>query len=111
MSRTDKDRLEDILDASHKLAEIVERGRDEFDKDWVLRSAAERQLEIIGEAAGGLSEDLAERRPDWPIREAKAMRNLVSHEYFSVSHDRVWNTITTSVPEFASLIPNEFERT
>ena len=39
------------------------------------------------------------------------MRNLVSHEYFSVSHDRVCNTITTSVPEFASLIPDEFERT
>ena len=68
MSRTDKDRLEDILEASHKLAEIVARGRDEFDKDWVLRSAAERQLEIIGEAAGGLSEELAERRPNWPIR-------------------------------------------
>ena len=57
-----------LLAVAHKLAKIVARGRDEFDKDWVLRSAAERQLEIIGEAAGGLSEDLAERRPDWPIR-------------------------------------------
>ena len=32
MSRTDKDRLEDILEASHKLAEIVARGRDEFER-------------------------------------------------------------------------------
>ena len=86
-----------------------------------IRSAASRHkassVALVGSVARGDDTDasdydfLTERRPDWPIREAKALRNLVSHEYFSVSHDRVWNTITTSVPEFASLIPDEFERT
>ena len=109
MSRTDADCLEDMLEAVHKLADIVARGRDSFDRDWVVRSAAERQLEVIGEAAEGLSEELAERRPDWPLQELKTMRELVSHEYFSISADRVWNTITTAVPEFAASIPDELQ--
>ncbi len=41
------------------------------------------------------------------MRTAKAMRNLISHEYFNVSCDIVWETIVISVPEFASLISEE----
>ena len=52
MSQRDEDLIEHILDAAAKLAEIVTAGRDYFDASWLMRSAAERQLEIIGEAAG-----------------------------------------------------------
>ncbi len=54
----DNDLIEHILDAAGKLAEIVAAGRAAFDDSWLVRSAAERQLEIIGEAAGKLSERL-----------------------------------------------------
>ena len=107
MSRSDEELVADILEASRKLSEIVTLGRENYDRNWVVRSAVERQLEIIGVAAGNLSEDMARRRPDLPIRTAKAMRNLISHEYFNVSCDIVWETIVISVPEFASLISEE----
>ena len=107
MRRTDKECLQDILGASRKLAEFVAQGRDDYDNSWVVRSAVERQLEIIGEATGGLSEDLALRRPGWPIQQAKAIRNRIVHDYLSVDPDTVWNTIVKSVPEFASLVTDE----
>lgn len=50
MSRSDRDRLADILDAASELAPIVESGVDRFRSDPIARRAAERLLEIIGEA-------------------------------------------------------------
>ena len=102
MSQRDNDFIEHILDAAGKLAEIVAAGRENFDASWLVRSAAERQLEIIGEAAGKLSEQLHERRPTLPIREARAMRNVIAHEYGDVDYDLLWHTMSASVPQFAA---------
>lgn len=107
MNRTDRDYLADILDASRRLAEIVAQGRDRYDRSWVVRSAVERQLEIIGEAAGRLSEDLALRRPDLPLQQARAVRNRIVHDYLGIDPDTLWRTIVTSIPEFASKISDE----
>ena len=102
MSQRDNDLIEHILDAAGKLAEIVAAGRENFDASWLIRSAAERQLEIIGEAAGKLSEQLHERRPTLPISEARAMRNVIAHEYGDVDYDLLWHTMSASVPQFAA---------
>ena len=102
MSQRDNDLIEHILDAAGKLAEIVAAGREYFDASWLVRSAAERQLEIIGEAAGKLSEQLHERRPTLPISEARAMRNVIAHEYGDVDYDLLWHTMSASVPQFAA---------
>ena len=102
MSQRDNDLIEHILDAAGKLAEIVAAGRENFDASWLVRSAAERQLEIIGEAAGKLSEQLHERRPTLPISEARAMRNVIAHEYGDVDYDLLWHTMSASVPQFAA---------
>ena len=110
MSRTDAECLADILEASRRLAEVVAQGREHYDNSWVVRSAVERQLEIIGEAAGNLSGDLVGRRPGWPVQQAKAIRNRIVHDYLGVDPDTVWNTIVESIPEFASLISDEVDR-
>ena len=93
MSQRENDLIEDVLDAAGKLAEIVAAGRENFDASWLVRSAAERQLEIIGEAAGKLSEQLHERRPTLPISEARAMGNVIAHEYGDVDYDLLWHTM------------------
>jgi uncharacterized protein with HEPN domain len=51
VSRRDDERVADILDAASEIAEIIELGRDAWDKDRIRRLAVERLLEIIGEAA------------------------------------------------------------
>ncbi len=107
MSQRDNDLIEHILDAAGKLAEIVAAGRGTFDDTWLVRSAAERQLEIIGEAAGKLSEQLSERRPDLPISEARSLRNVIAHEYGDVDYDLLWQTMSASVPQFADSLGTE----
>ena len=107
MSRADEELVEDILIASSKLAEIVALERETFDDSWLVFSAAERQLEIIGIAANNLSDDFTRNRPELPIREAKAMRNLISHQYHRSNPDVVWQTISEDVPEFASMLSDD----
>ena len=72
-----------------------------------MRSAAEHQLEIIGEAAGKLSDQLQARRPDLPISEARGLRNVIAHEYGDVDYDLLWHTMSASVPQFADSLGTE----
>ena len=44
MTRSDEQRVDDILDACRKLAEVAALGRAEYDQSWILQSAVERQL-------------------------------------------------------------------
>ena len=104
MTRNDEQRVGDILDACRRLAEVAALGRAEYDRSWILQSAVERQLEIIGEAASRLSEGFLGPNVQFPIRQAKRLRNALSHEYFRVNHDRVWNVVVTRVPELVSAI-------
>lgn len=85
MTRSDQDRVADILDACRRLSEVAKLGRAEYDRNWIVQSAVERQLEIIGEAASRLSEDFQGSHVGLPARQAKALRNVISHEYFSVN--------------------------
>jgi uncharacterized protein with HEPN domain len=57
VSRPDDERVAEILDAASEIGEVIELGKDAWDKDRIRRPAVERLLEIIGEAANSLSEE------------------------------------------------------
>lgn len=102
MTRGDAQRDADILGAADEIASIVAMGRPRFESDPVARRAAERLLDIIGTAAGALSPEFVEAAPDLEVGKARAMRNLLSHEYWRSDDEILWQTIKFSVPEFAA---------
>jgi uncharacterized protein with HEPN domain len=72
-----------------------------------LRSAVERQFEIIGEALNQLYKSepqWAQRIPD--LREIVAFRNLLIHGYASINDLTVWRTIETSLPALYENLAN-----
>ena len=79
MSRRDDERVADILDAASEIAEIIELGRDAWDKDRIRRLAVERLLEIIGEAANSLSEHFRAQHPGVPWRDIIGLRVVLAH--------------------------------
>jgi uncharacterized protein with HEPN domain len=71
------------------------RTRDDYLADELLRSAVERQFEILGEALNRLQRSapgLAARVPD--LAKAVAFRNLLIHGYAIVDDGTVWRTET-----------------
>lgn len=106
MSRSDDERLADILDASAELAALVSRGKAAYDGDVLLQRAAERLLEIIGEAASTLSDGLIERVPDVAWRDMRRLRIVLAHHYHRIDPDQVWQIASVEVPALAERLSN-----
>jgi uncharacterized protein with HEPN domain len=92
--------LWDAQDAARSIVEFT-AGKQEADyaASKLLRSAVERQFEILGEALGALrrkSPDVADRIPD--IANLVALRNILAHEYDRVRTDAIWRTINVDLP-------------
>lgn len=76
------------------------RSWEDYEADALLRSAVERQFEIIGEALKQLrqvDENLASQVPD--LRRIIAFRNLLIHGYAAVDDRLVWEVATDRVAE------------
>lgn len=98
--RTARDFLEDIVTAMDKVQRYVAGGTEEsFEQDEILVDAVLRNLEIIGEAAGGVPEDLQAQYPDVPWRKMKGLRNLLAHEYFGIDLSIIWEIASSNIPD------------
>ena len=103
--RTDLQFLVDILESAEAASEFVDGiSFDGFLSDRKTRSATIRELEIIGEAASRISAVIKERHDDIPWRLLKDFRNVLSHEYFGVNDEVIWNIVQTKLPDLISKI-------
>ncbi|WP_423922897.1 DUF86 domain-containing protein [Candidatus Poriferisodalis sp.] len=98
MSRSNEERIQDILEAAAKVQEIAEAGEQAYRAGWMRRTAAERLMQVIGEAASKLSPEAQDRYPDVPWQALRGFRNFVVHEYHKVDHQLVWNAMVADVP-------------
>lgn len=67
-------------------------------------------VQIIGEAASRVSEDLRQCHPEIPWRQVVGMRNRVVHGYFEVDLNLLWHVVTLDVPKLRTqlaAIPDE----
>lgn len=79
---------------------IEDRTLADYGQDRLLRSAVERNFEIIGEALNRIRQNdpaLAERIPE--NRAVIGFRNLLIHGYDSIDHSRVWEVIRHDMPK------------
>jgi len=77
---------------------IEQKTRMDFESDRLLQAAAQRFLEVIGEAASRVSDQTRNLLPGVPWREIIGMRNRLIHGYSSVDNDIVWETIKGDLP-------------
>ena len=92
--------LWDMQNAAKDINEFMRGVRfDEFEKNKVLRYAAERQLLVIGEAANHLSPQFRRQHPEVPWENFIRFRNILAHEYGESLLTRVWVAAAESVPE------------
>ncbi|MEI8287107.1 MAG: HepT-like ribonuclease domain-containing protein [Actinomycetes bacterium] len=106
MTRPDALRIADIVATCQELSPIRSIGYDKFSNDVLIQRAAERLIEIIGEAANRLSEETRNQFPLIPWKRIIRIRTLLAHEYFRVNPEQIWETIEIHVPTLlADLMP------
>lgn len=90
--------LEDILDAIRKIREYVaEINYEDFCGDEKTVDAVIRNLEVIGEAAKNLPQNMKDLHPEIEWRKITAIRNIVVHQYFGVDNFIIWDVISTKL--------------
>jgi uncharacterized protein with HEPN domain len=106
----DKTRLQHIRDAAQKIITFTEgKERSALAEDDMLQLALVRLVEIIGEAAARLSDDLKMKHSDIPWAAIVGMRNRLVHAYFDIDLDVVWDTVTVAVPDLLKQVETILE--
>lgn len=72
--------------------------RAQFETNHLLQDAIIRNLELIGEAATRIPEDVRLAHPDIPWRQIIAMRNQLIHAYLGIDLDVVWDVVQVELP-------------
>lgn len=73
--------------------------QDDFVDNRLVYDATLRNLELIGEAATRVPEEVRNANRDIPWRLIIATRNRLIHAYLGIDDDTVWSIICGDIPE------------
>jgi len=86
---------------------------DDMDKEGFIEDLRTQQavlmnLMIIGEAATKIMDgyaEFAQTHAHVPWRSLRGMRNRITHGYFDINLEVVWDTVKIALPELSSQLP------
>jgi len=97
--------IKDMIRFAHNVATYTD-GLDQtsFVESPLNYDATLRNLELIGEAATHIPENIRNANPTIPWRMVIATRNRLIHGYLGIDDDTLWSIITDEVPELLSAV-------
>jgi uncharacterized protein with HEPN domain len=92
--------IEDMIGFCDRVLDYTEGlSLDEFVDDRLVYDATLRNLELIGEAATHIPDEIRAEHSDIPWRMIVATRNQLIHAYLGIDNDTLWSIIRDDVPE------------
>lgn len=107
MTRDDQQRVLDILECAHDLSQITNLGLNHFLDSKISQRAAERLLEIIGEASNALGPEIKLRHKDISWRKIVALRHLLAHHYHRIDAHQIWLVATSQIPNLVAALQSD----
>jgi uncharacterized protein with HEPN domain len=100
-----RDYLADILESALEV-EIFIAGMsyDNFFRDKKTINAVIRSLEVMGEAAKRVPEDIRAKYPEIPWKRMAGMRDKLIHEYAGVDLETVWDVAKEELPAIKPML-------
>lgn len=95
--RLDRDRLLDVIEMCDLLLEHA-ADPDRLASDPVTQAAAQRWIEILGEAASRISDDVKNAHPEVAWRDIVGTRVILAHAYFQIDPAIVRQVVSHDVP-------------
>lgn len=97
--RTERAYLAHAIEAIDAILSYTADGEQAFFADAKTQDAVIRNIEILGQAVKGISEDTRARQPYVQWRQIAGMRDKLIHEYFGVDLNLVWDVVANDLPE------------
>ena len=97
--------IDDMIDFAEKVLAYT-GGLDQagFEARGLTYDATLRNLELIGEAATRIPEEVRAAHPEIPWRMIIATRNRIIQGYLGIDDDTLWSVVQDDVPELLSLL-------
>lgn len=110
--RRDDAYLLDILIAARKALRFTEDiAREGFEGNDLIQNAVLYSLEVIREAAARISKDFKQANKQIEWQQIVGLKNRVTHEYFRIDLDTIWDTVQNDLPrlieQIEPLVPPE----
>ena len=104
-----------MRDAAQHAKDFVKgRDRADLDTDRFFQLALAKAVELIGESASHISDELRSQQPHISWKKIIGMRHVLVHNYWRVELDVVWDTVKHDIPslinQLQQLIRIEEER-
>ena len=106
--RDDRERIQDMLEAIQKIEQYVydesggiSRQDDELVEVWIIH-----HIEIIGEAASKISNELRGKYPEVAWGGMIGMRHVLVHGYFETETEIVWRVVEHDLPTLRTQLEN-----
>jgi uncharacterized protein with HEPN domain len=77
---------------------------EQFRQDRMRVDAVLRNLEIIGEAARNIPEEMRNRYPAGDWRKVCGLRDVVIHQYFKVDLAIIWDILQNKLPKLRQVV-------
>jgi uncharacterized protein with HEPN domain len=92
--------LEDIALSMRRVQEYIQ-GLDfqKFKWDYKTVDAVIRNFEVIGEASKNLPQFIKDKYLNIPWEEMYRLRNRITHEYFGIDYEILWDIATKNLPQ------------
>lgn len=103
-------RIRHMADASREaLGFCAGRSRADLDGDRMFARALVKAIEIVGEAASKVSGPTRAELPDVPWTDIVTMRHRLTHTYYDIDLDIVWNTAVHDLPPLVAALDRWLE--
>ena len=97
-------RLQHIIKAIEDINKFVANETvDSFINSDLIQDAVLFQFTIIGEAINFVEPEILEKY-NYPWYKVRSFRNFISHEYFNIKMEAVWQILQTGLPELQQVI-------
>ena len=107
MSREWKLYFDDLLLFSEKVMSYTHgMTREQFEASGLNYDATLWNVQLYGEAAKNISEEIRNQMPEVPWRELIGMRNRLVHGYFGINNEILWRVVAVETPKLYRTLRN-----